>query len=169
MGRFLGWILVVVGCAVASSAVVAQAATAATTVPISMTFAEPTKPGLAQGCPISPADGLCGSGEVIPFGHATDTVQFGAGVPGPSICDDGCDLRTINLPQGSIISDELFSNPVCPGNCVGPHKPQFGTLTDVIIGGTGIFAGASGDFSGSVTGAGTAGVPKFSGKIMLAG
>jgi hypothetical protein len=169
MCRFTGRILVLVGCAIAFCVVGAPAATAATGVPISMTFAEPIVPGLVQGCPINPMDGLCGSGQVIPFGHATDTVQFGAGISGPSICNDGCDLRTINLPQGSIISDELFSNPVCPGNCVGPHKPQFGTLTDVIIGGTGIFTGASGGFSGSVTGAGTAGVPKLSGTITLAG
>ena len=49
------------------------------------------------------------------------------------------------------------------------HEPQFGTLTDVIIDGTAIFTGSSGNFSGSVTGAGTAGIPKLSGTIMLAG
>jgi hypothetical protein len=140
MRRFL----ILIGCVIAVCAVAAQTATAATTVSISMTFAEPTIPGLVRGCPISPMDGLCGSGEVIPFGHATDTVEFGAGISGPSICSDGCDLRTINLPQGAIVSDELFTNPACPGNCVGPHKPQFGTLTDVIISGTGRFTGATG-------------------------
>jgi hypothetical protein len=132
------------------------AALATTAVSVTMTFAEPIQPGLVRGCPITPMDGLCRSGEVIPFGHATDTVQFGAGLPGPRICNDSCNLRTINLPQGSIISDELFGNPVCPGHCVGPHKPQFGTLRDVIIAGTGIFAGSGGGFNGSVTGAGTA-------------
>jgi hypothetical protein len=145
------------------------AAAQSTMVSVSMTFAEPTQAGQVTGCPISPMDGLCGSGEVIPFGHATDTVVFGAGIPGPDICSDGCDLRTINLRQGSIISDELFTNPICPGNCVSFHKPQFGTLTDVIVGGTGLFKGATGGFSGTVTGAGTAGVPKLSGTVILAG
>jgi hypothetical protein len=152
----------------ASLAFAHRAAAQSTTVSVSMTFAEPNQAGQVRGCPISPMNGLCGSGEVIPFGHATDTVMFGAGIPGPAICSNGCDLRTINLPQGSIISDELFTNPICPGNCVNFHKPQFGTLTDVIVGGTGLFKGATGGFSGTVTGAGTAGVPKLSGTVILA-
>jgi hypothetical protein len=42
-----------------------------------------------------------------------------------------------------------------------------GTLTDVIVGGAGIFTGVSVSLSGSVTGAGTAGVAKLSGTLTL--
>lgn len=168
MRRFLS-IGSIVAALTASLAFAPEAAAQSSMVSVSMTFAESTQAGQVTGCPISPMDGLCGSGEVIPFGHATDTVTFGAGLPGPDICSDGCDLRTISLPEGSIISDELFTNPICPGNCVSFHKPQFGTLTDVIVGGTGLFEGATGGFRGTVTGAGTAGVPKLSGTVILAG
>jgi hypothetical protein len=127
-----------------------------------MTFAEPIMPGVVHGCPISPMNGLCGSGEVIPFGHATETVLFGGA------CGGNCDLRTINLAGGSIFSHEVFSNPTCPVCGVpGRGQPAAGTVTDVIVGGTGAFAGASGNLSGSVHSAGTAGVAKLSGSITL--
>jgi hypothetical protein len=96
---------------IAASWVFGSQAAAATTVPMSMTFAEPILPGVETGCPIPPNQGLCGSGEVIPFGHATETVVFGGS-------GNGCDLRTINLAGGSIFSDEVFWNPTCPA-CVG--------------------------------------------------
>jgi hypothetical protein len=148
----------------ASLVFASQAAAGTTTVAVTMTFAEPIVPGLVRGCAIPPNQGLCGSGEVIPFGHATDTVVFGGA------CGGNCDLRTINLASGSIFSDEVFSNFVCPGrSCGRPGRggPAFGTLTDVIVGGTGIFTGASGNLSGSVTGAGTAGVARLMGTITL--
>jgi hypothetical protein len=148
----------------ASLAFAPQAMAGTTTVAVRMTFAEPIMPAIQSGCPIPPNQGLCGSGEVIPFGHATDTVVFGGA------CAGNCDLRTINLAGGSILSDEVFSNPTCPGACGsrGRGQPAFGTLTDVIVGGTGMFTGVSGNLAGSVTGAGTAGVAKLSGTITLA-
>jgi len=135
-----------------------------TTVPVSLTFAEPIQPGLVQNCPISPQNGLCGSGQVIPFGHATETVIFGAG------CSGSCDLRTINLPGGSITSNEFFSDFSCPaGKCDHPGRgfPASGNVDDVIVSGTGVFFGASGDLSGSVHAAGTAGITHLSGAITL--
>jgi hypothetical protein len=146
-----------------SLAFASQAAAATAGVSVSMTLAEPIQPGLVSGCPISPMDGLCGSGEVIPFGHATDTVIFGAGT-----CP-GCDQRTINLPEGSLIFDELFSNPTCPVCGIpGRGQPAAGTVSDKVLSGTGIFAGASGRLSGHVHAAGTAGITKLSGTLILA-
>jgi len=150
--------------AVASAALASQATGKTTTVAASATFAEPLTPALNSGCLPSPSYGVCGSGEVIPFGHATESVVFGGA------CDGSCDLRTINLAAGSIYADEYFSNPTCPGVCRGRGPtggPAFGTLTDVIVGGSGIFAGASGTLNGSVTGAGLTGVAQLSGTITL--
>lgn len=163
MGRFSSWLAVSVFVSVLTlGAVASQAAAATTTIAVSMTFAEPIMPGIVQGCPISPMDGLCGSGEVIPFGHATDTVVFGAGT-----CA-GCDARTIELPQGTLYLDELFSNPTCPVCGIpGRGQPAAGTVTDTIVGGTAIFTNAIGTLNGSVHAGGTAGISKFSGTITL--
>ena len=54
-------------------ALAAPAAAGTTTVPVSMPFTEPLIPGFVKGCPVAP-EGFCGSGEVIPFGHATETI-----------------------------------------------------------------------------------------------
>jgi hypothetical protein len=146
----------------ASLALAPQALAGTTSVSTSMTFAEPIIPGQVSGCPISPMDGLCGSGEVIPFGLAHETVLFGGA------CAGECDLRTINLAAGSIFTHELFSNPTCPV-CGEPGRgqPAAGTVSDSIVGGTGLFAGATGSLSGSVHAAGTAGVAQLSGTIIL--
>jgi hypothetical protein len=137
----------------------ASQASASTTVSVSMTFTEPIIPGLVKGCPV--ADGFCGNGQVIPLGQANETIAFGAG------CGDGsCDLRTINLAGGSIILNEVFSDPTCPGSC-HPNRaePGGGTLTDTVVGGTGIFAAAKGSLSGSVWAAGPHSQIKLAGTI----
>ncbi len=124
----------------------AAAAMASTTTPVSMTFAEPAHPDFVSGCPVFP-EGFCGSGEVIPFGHATETIVFGAG------CGGTCDRRTITLAQGQVFIEETSSGQ-CAGSCQpNPVQPGTGTLTDVIIGGTGLFEGATGNLSGTVSGA----------------
>ena len=144
------------------STALASPAMAATTVPVSMTFNEPIVPDIHSGCAVFP-EGFCGSGQVIPFGHATETIQFGGA------CGGNCDFRTINLAGGSIFIDEFFSNPTCPGVCQpNPAAPGSGTLTDVIVGGTGNFTGASGNLNGSVTAAGLVSAIKLSGTITLA-
>jgi hypothetical protein len=142
-------------------ALAAPAAAGTTTVPAKMTFTEPLIPGSIKGCPVAP-DGFCGSGEVIPFGQATETIAFNAG------CGGSCDLRTINLAAGSIFSDETFSNPGCPGVCQ-PNRaePSSGTLTDTIVGGTGLFAGANGTLSDTVRGNGPESQIQLSGTITL--
>jgi hypothetical protein len=103
--------------------------------------------------------GLCGHGEVIPYGQATETVVFGA-------CGDNCNVRTVTVAGGEITLNETTSNVVCPGTCQpNPGEPFSGTLTDVVAGGTGQFAGASGNLTGSVTHAGAHAVIHLSGTI----
>jgi hypothetical protein len=122
-------------------------------------------PGAAQPDPARPtaADGtgLCGHGEVIPYGQATETIVFGA-------CGGSCDVRTITLVGGEVTLNETASNVVCPGACQpNPGHPFRAMITDVVVGGTGQFAGASGNFSGSVTHAGANAVISLSGTITL--
>jgi hypothetical protein len=139
----------------------ASPAGAATTIPVRITFTEPVIPAVKSGdCAVFP-DGFCGMGQVIPFGHATETIEFGA-------CGEGCDFRTINLAEGSIFIEETFSDPECPGACQ-PNRafPGSGTLTDVIVGGTGVFEGATGTLTGTVRAAGPQSQIKLSGSITL--
>ena len=146
----------------------ASPAMAATTVPVSMTFTEPGVPSANSGCTFGISS--CGHGQVIPFGQATEMIVFFACGTEPE-----CDVRTINLAGGAIYIHEFFSNPTCPGACKpNPGSPGGGTLTDTIVGGTGTFANATGNLTGSVTlggGVGTQGggtMIKLSGTITLA-
>jgi hypothetical protein len=159
-------LLVLGALAIAVLAYASQAA-ANTTAQVSMTFTEPIVPAFKSGdCPVVP-DGFCGSGEVIPLGHATETIEFGAG------CGGTCDLRTIYLTGGSILIEETFSDFLCPGGKPEPCQsgqhgngfPGSGTLTDTVVGGTGIFEGATGSLSGNVRAAGLQSQIKLSGTI----
>jgi hypothetical protein len=138
-----------------------QAAAGTTNVSVSMTFTEPIVQNIKSGCPVLP-NGGCGNGIVVPFGHATEIIVGGGA------CGGACDFRTVNLAAGSIYIDESFSNGNCPGSCQpNPAEPGSGTLTDVVVGGTGIFAGATGNLSGSVTVAGPQAHIQLSGTITL--
>jgi hypothetical protein len=140
----------------------ASQAMAATSTSVSMTFVEAMVPDIHSGCAVFPEHRLCGHGQVIPYGQATETILFGGA------CGGSCDLRTITLAGGSLTLDETLSNVVCPGACQpNPSDPFSGTLTDVVVGGTGEFSGASGNLSGSVTTAGHVAVIKLSGTITL--
>ena len=141
----------------------ASPAGAATTIPVKMTFTEPVIPAFKSGdCAVLFQDGFCGQGQVIPFGQATETIEFEAA------CGGACDFRTINLAEGSIFIEETFSDGECPGACQ-PNRaePSSGTLTDVIVGGTGIFEGATGTLTGTVRAAGPQSQIKLSGTITL--
>ena len=154
--------LLLLGLAALSLASAAQAAAGTTTVSVSASFTEPIVQNLRSGCPVFP-DGFCGMGAVVPFGHATESILFGGA------CSGSCDFRTVNLAGGSIYLHEFFSNPACPGSChPNPAAPFSGTLTDVVVGGTGVFAGATGNVSGSVFAAGLQSAIKLSGAITLA-
>ena len=140
------------------STALASPAMAATTVPVSMTFTE-AAPAANSGC--TPGISSCGHGQVNPFGQATEVAVFNACGTAPE-----CDVRTINLPGGSIFIHEIGSNPTCPGACQpNPGAPGGATLTDQIVGGTGTFKNATGNLSGSITLAG--GIVKLAGGTMI--
>ena len=124
------------------SAVLASQAVADTTQFVTMTFAEPIHPSIT--CPGFP-EVSCGKGEVIPLGQASEIVVFGAG------CGGTCDLRTIYLADGSLILDETASGGTCPGGVCrpGPLELGRGSFTDVVVGGTGIYEGATGTLTGT--------------------
>jgi hypothetical protein len=111
---------------------------ATTTLAWSATFPElTTGPSGIEHC----APGTsCGSGEVVGLGQAQDVIAFGA-------CGSGCDVRTLTFQDGStLVMDEHAAN-----------FQEFGQgvftldLSDVIVGGTERFAGASGSATGQVT------------------
>jgi hypothetical protein len=140
---------------------------AASTTSVTMKFNEPVSPS-AKTCAVFPGGGLCGSGLVKPFGQATETIQFGAGINCPA-GPGTCDLRTIYLPGGSIMSDEVF---VSVANCPAEKHPIPGSpcttdVSDTIIGGGGSFSQASGSFNGTVHSAGLSNSLKFSGSITV--
>jgi hypothetical protein len=126
----------------AASLTAVSAATADTTQYVTVTFTEPVHPA-STSCPNFP-DSSCGSGEVIPLGHATDTVIFGAG------CGGTCDQRTVYLAGGTLVMDETFSDPACHYTCKpGPLEVVSGNLTSVVVDGTGVYEGASGTLTGT--------------------
>lgn len=150
---------IAVGLSVASSLAVVSQASAATTVSVAMTFNEPKQFDFVSGCEVFLArQGLCGSGVAVPYGHATETIVFGG-------CGFGavrCDLRTVTVEGGSIFLDEFAGGFTCEnaraGACVAP-------LDDIVAGGTGAFAGATGNLSGTVTGTGPQSQIKLQGTI----
>jgi hypothetical protein len=146
-------------------AVGAGPAAAATEVSVTMTFTEPLIADAAHLCP-DLHDTNCGRGVVHPYGLAEETVAFFAG------CGGECAIRTINLPQGSIITEETATDFSCPGACDShsyPHvvPPFSATLTSVIVDGTGIFTGATGTLAGTVVADGWHGQIQLSGTITL--
>jgi len=154
--------LVLLGGVVALLLAPAQQARADTTVSVSMTFAEPAHPNFISGCPVFP-DGFCGSGEVIPFGQATETIAFGAG------CGGTCDLRTITLAQGQIFLEETATGE-CSVSCrPGPLERGTAILTDEVVGGTGLFEGATGELTGTVKGAVSNARPAGASAVQLSG
>jgi hypothetical protein len=154
--------VLVIACMLAVAAVlVSQASAGTSNVSVSMSFTEPILQDIHSGCPVL-QDGFCGSGVVVPFGHATESIVFGGA------CGGFCDFRTVNVAGGSIYLDEFFSDPTCPGAC-HPNRaePGGGTLTDIVVGGTGMFANASGIVSGRVWAAGPQSAIKLAGTITL--
>ena len=87
MRRVLLLILALGTLALFSSALATQASAAAT-VPVSMTFNEPGVPSVNSGCPQGISS--CGHGQVIPFGQATEMIVFFA-------CGNNPELSLIHI------------------------------------------------------------------------
>jgi hypothetical protein len=143
----------------AAALIGAAPAGASTTASVSMTFNEPKHMDFVSGCSVFLAfQGLCGIGNAVPYGHATETIVFGGA------CGGGCDLRTVTVADGTIVMHEhLTSNFVCPG--AGAPGACEATLADEVVGGTGLFAGATGSLRGTVTGTGPQSQIQLSGTI----
>jgi hypothetical protein len=156
------------GAVLAITAIVAMAsagpASASTTYAVTAHFAETIAPAMHHvDCQVGP-EGFCGSGQVLPFGRATETIQFGAG------CGGGCDLRTVMLPQGTLVFDETFSDFACAGACRSTAgQPVSGSLTDVVIGGTRAFTGATGTLTGTVKASGGEFIPVGESQVHVRG
>ena len=154
-------VLVIAGLFAVAAVLASPASAATSNVSVSMSFTEPIMQDIHSGCPTFP-DGFCGTGVVVPFGHATESIAFGGA------CGGNCDFRTVNVAGGSIWIDEFFGTGFCPGYCQpNPAEPGGGTLNDVVVGGTGIFAGATGNLSGRVYAAARQSAIKLSGTITL--
>jgi hypothetical protein len=124
-----------------------------------MTFNEPKEFDLVSGCAVFLArQGLCGSGIAVPYGHATETIVFGGCGFGPVRCD----LRTVTVAGGSIFLDEFAGNFTCNNSKAGACEAP---LTDVVAGGTGTFAGATGSLTGTVNGTGPQSLIQLNGTI----
>lgn len=151
-------LLVLVAAAVAA---LVPPASANTTQLVTMTFAEPIHPSIT--CPGVP-DVACGTGEVRPLGQATETVVFGAG------CGGTCDLRTIELAGGSLALDERASGETCRQVCrPGPLELGRAQLSDIVVGGTGSYTGATGTLTGTVRLEGSNTRPAGTSTVKLAG
>jgi hypothetical protein len=162
MALAIGMVAALVGIA----AVAAMPAAAATSVSVKMTFAELLKPGWPgqEPCPDIGIDFNCGSGEVIPFGHALEVASIGA-------CGETCTIRFVELADGEIVLREIASDFACPGACVTewPHGAPFNaTLTAVVIGGSGRYEGASGTLTGTLRAAAWQAQVKYEGVLTLA-
>jgi hypothetical protein len=167
------WLFAGLGLALVLSLVAVAPASAGTTaVPVSMSLIEVLAGPQQVGCPDIAIAFNCGTGAAVPFGLANEEIAFGHG------CGGACDFREVTVVGGSLFLAETASNFSCPGACGSqgsqsagppiPLGPPFrATLTDVVLGGTGIFEGASGTLTGSVSAAGPAALIKLSGTITL--
>lgn len=106
-------------------------------------------------CP--PGFDFCGKGLVHRFGTTTTTLNFTGAVPGPGDCLTATADRTITLDSDGSTLSIAITGTICD---------QKLDASFTIIGGTGVFAGASG--SGTLKGTAT-GVPVPSDTIHLRG
>jgi hypothetical protein len=147
---------------VMAAAAVAPATAGTTAVPVSMTFIEVFGPPQAD-CPDIAIAYNCGTGIVVPFGMATEEIAFGEG------CGGTCDFREVEVAGDALFLDETLTGVSCPGACASQsfNPPFRGTLSDVVVGGTGAFEGATGTLTGTVSASGRAAQIQLRGTITL--
>ena len=151
----------------------APPASASTTVTYQATYVEPY--GGPQQSPFSCEAGTtCGSASISSFGHSASQVGvFNA-------CGVGCHIRTVIFADGSTLvlrtvdqpGPFAFTSPGSSGthgyNSAGlPGNPNFLDITETVIGGTGMFAGATGNGTGTVKVTGGVAIGKTAGTITL--
>ena len=128
--------------AIAASLVVAAPATAETTRAYQATFVEN-----AGGQATCPPGTSCGSATISGFGHvAYQIIHFNE-------CGANCHIRTITFDNGStLLIQESVVAVISPGNsaAAGANAPIFLEISQTILGGTGIFAEATGSGTGRV-------------------
>ncbi len=127
--------------ALVAALAVAAPATAGTTLKYHATFVEN---GAAQA--VCAPGTQCGSATISGLGHvAFQSVAFGA-------CGANCHVRTITFDDGTLLIHESVVGVISPGNSssAGDNAPDFLEISQTIVGGTGIFAGATGSGSGRV-------------------
>jgi hypothetical protein len=158
-------LMVAIAAAIVTTGTVALAASAATVVPVSARLVEPFKAG-PVGSEVCPDIGLavnCGYGELRPYGRATSIVSLDA-------CGEGCGFRWITTSGGTVVLRETVSDFSCPGACAAewPHGAPFSAvLTAVVVGGTGVFEGAGGAFTGILHATVWEAQIRYSGSLML--
>lgn len=113
---------------------------AVTTIRYEATFVEN-----AGGQATCPPGTSCGSATISGLGHvAYQIVVFDA-------CGPNCEVRTITFDDGStLLMHESIVRTFSPGSGKGQGAPTFFEITQTIVGGTRIFAGATGSGTGVV-------------------
>ncbi len=128
--------------AMAACLTVAAPAMAETTRSYQATFVEN-----AGGQATCPPGTSCGSATISGFGHvAYQIIRFNE-------CGANCNIRTITFDDGStLLIQESVTRIVSPGNSAraGANAPIFLEISQTILGGTGIFDGATGSGTGRV-------------------
>jgi hypothetical protein len=145
--------LPVIGFLAALATVVATGpAGAGTSTAVRMTLTEPLlagRPG-PEPCPDIGVDVDCGSGEVIPFRHATHIVSIGA-------CGETCNFRPHRPAAGIDLPHRDGRRLLLPRSLRTAVPASGAVLTGAVRrgrGGTGSFGGATGSLAGTVKGAG---------------
>lgn len=137
--------------AVVAALTLAAPATASTTLKYHATFVEN-----GAGHTTCAPGTSCGSATISGLGHVVfQSVAFGA-------CGPNCHLRTITFDGGTLLIQESVVGQVS----AGANVPLFLLISQTIVGGTGIFDGATGGGSGRVNLA-APGIVTASGTITL--
>lgn len=172
----LGFILL---CASLAAVAVTAGANAATTQTFQAVFKEDYLKSGPRPCSDNVSPGCFGGGQIVGFGKATESFEFGGSSEepeGPCSTTFGDTTITLADGSGSFVSHEVYvdCNPgnshEAPGHLVSYGNPILSTATWEIVeeSGTGIFEGASGGGTLGFVFAGASLVLTYEGTITLA-